>query len=145
MNIVSKLMEKLALSCSAFAGTSPAFVIALTLVVAWAVSGPFFHYSPVWQMVINTFTTIVTFLMVFLIQRAQNKDMISIHAKLNELIAAQEGASNMLVNIEDATESELIQLKQRFVELSGPEDATTHAKSVASLLQAELELEAAES
>lgn len=126
-------MEKLALGCSAFTGTSPAFVIALSLVILWAVSGPFFHYSELWQMVINTATTIVTFLMVFLIQRAQNKDMISIHAKLNELIAAQEGASNMLVNIEDATEQELLQLKKRFIALSGPEDQTTHAKSVANL------------
>ena len=138
MRSLSLLMEKLALGCSAFAGTSIAFCVALALVIGWAVSGPYFHYSQNWQIVINTATTIVTFLMVFLIQRAQNKDMISIHAKLNELIAAQEGASNKLVNIEDSTEEELIKLKGHFKTLSGPDDATTEAKSIAAILQQEI-------
>jgi low affinity Fe/Cu permease len=86
-------------------------------------------------MVINTATTIITFLMVFLIQRAQNKDILSIHAKLNELIAAKEGASNKLVNIEDCSEEELLKLKDSFRSLSSPEDSSTHAKSITEVAQ----------
>jgi len=88
-------------------GTSAAFGLALLAVIIWAAVGPFFGYSDTWQLVINTGTTIVTFLMVFLIQRSQNKDSIAIHLKLNELVAAVNGASNRLINIEDLTEDEI--------------------------------------
>src|ERR1700740_1427751 len=86
--------------------------------IIWAVSGPFFHYSENWQLVINTGTTIVTFLMVFLIQKAQNKDSLAIQLKLNELIAAHEFASNRLVNVENMTEDELKVIQKYYARLS---------------------------
>ncbi len=79
-------------------------------VIIWAVLGPVFKYSETWQLVINTGTTIITFLMVFFIQKAQNKDSMAIHLKLNELVASHEGASNRLVDVEDLTEKELMML-----------------------------------
>jgi low affinity Fe/Cu permease len=99
-------------------GSSGAFMIAIAVIVIWAVSGPIFHYSDTWQLVINTGTTIVTFLMVFLIQKSQNKDSKAIHMKLNELIASHQGTSNRMVNIEDLSEEELRQLSKFYVELS---------------------------
>jgi len=131
---IGRFLEKLALDCSTFAGTSTAFALAILLVFIWAVTGPLFHYCDVWQMVINTVTSIMTFLMVFLIQRAQNKDILSIHAKLNELIATQEGASNRLVGIEDCSEEELILLREQHRHLSGPDDYGTESKSVSQVL-----------
>ena len=91
---------------------------ALLVVIIWVGSGPFFHYSDTWQLVINTGTTIITFLMVFLIQKAQNKDSKALQIKLNELIAASKQASNRMVDIEDLTESELDQLHQYFAKLA---------------------------
>lgn len=99
-------------------GKPYAFLTALGVVVVWAVSGPFFNYSETWQLIINTGTTIITFLMVFLIQQAQNKDTVALHLKLNELIAANKRASNRLINVEDLTEDELVNLKNFFVHLS---------------------------
>ncbi|MEO3407615.1 low affinity iron permease family protein [Mucilaginibacter sp. CAU 1740] len=99
-------------------GSSAAFMIAAATVVIWAVSGPLFHYSETWQLVINTGTTIVTFLMVFLIQKSQNKDSKAIHLKLNELLASHEGTSNRMVNIEDLTEEELDHLYKFYIRLS---------------------------
>lgn len=110
--------EKLALKLTRFSGTTTAFIIALSTIVLWAASGQFFGYSEVWQLVINTCTTIVTFLMVFLIQRAQNKDSLSIQLKLNEIIASINGASNRLVDIEDMSERDLITLKKHYQKLS---------------------------
>src|ERR1700744_2300975 len=88
-------------------GSSAAFIIAIVTIIVWAVTGPIFKYSDTWQLVINTGTTIVTFLMVFLIQKTQNKDSKAIHLKLNELIASHQGTSNRMVNIDDLTEEEL--------------------------------------
>jgi low affinity Fe/Cu permease len=99
-------------------GSSGAFILAALVVLVWAVSGPVFHFSETWQLVINTGTTIITFLMVFLIQKAQNKDSKAVHLKLNELIAAMEGASNRMVNIEDLSEGELEQIHSFYVKLS---------------------------
>ena len=90
-----------------FSGSTAAFVAAATIVLVWGTTGPLFHYSETWQLVINTGTTIVTFLMVFLIQRAQNKDSLVLHLKLNELIAATQGASNRLINAQDFSEEEI--------------------------------------
>lgn len=95
-------------------GSSAAFVLALLTVLVWAVSGPFFQYSEDWQLIINTGTTIVTFLMVFLIQKAQNKESMSVQLKLNELIAATKGASNRLVSVENLTEDELLVLQKHY-------------------------------
>lgn len=101
-----------------FTGSSAAFIGAALTVVIWAVSGPFFGYSETWQLVINTGTTIITFLMVFLIQKAQNKDSKAIQIKLNELIAASDKASNRIVDIEDLTEKELDKLHRYYEKLS---------------------------
>ena len=80
----------------------------------WIVTGPLFHFSDTWQLVINTGTTIITFLMVFLIQRTQNKDALAIHIKLNEIVAALEGASNRLIDVEDLTEGEIETLHKHY-------------------------------
>lgn len=112
------LFESFANKATAFTGSSPAFIGAALIVVIWAISGPFFNFSEIWQLVINTGTTIITFLMVFLIQKAQNKDSKAIQIKLNELIAASEKASNRIVDIEDLTEKELDNLHKFYEELS---------------------------
>lgn len=99
-------------------GSSAAFLVAVGIVVVWAISGPIFNYSETWQLVINTGTTIITFLMVFLIQKTQNKDSKAIHLKLNELISASAGCSNRMVDIEDITEDELDQLHKFYAKLA---------------------------
>ena len=111
-------MEKFSTAVTSAAGSTPAFVIALALVIAWAITGPMFNYSEEWQLVINTGTTIITFLMVFLIQKSQNKDSLAIQLKLNELVASHEFASNRLVNVENMTEDELKVIKKYYAYLS---------------------------
>ena len=101
-----------------FTGSTAAFGIALGVVVVWALVGPLFGFSDTWQLVINTGTTIVTFLMVFLIQRSQNKDSLAIHLKLNELVAAMQGASNRLIDVESLSEKELATLHRFYTELA---------------------------
>ncbi len=110
--------EKMASIVTKVCGSTSTFVIALCIIIAWLISGPLFHYSDTWQLIINTSTTIITFLMVFLIQRSQNKDSLAIHLKLNELIAAHEYASNRLVSVEDISEEELKVLQIFFKELA---------------------------
>lgn len=112
------IFESFANKATAFTGSSPAFIGAALIVIIWAISGPFFKFSETWQLVINTGTTIITFLMVFLIQKAQNKDSKAIQIKLNELIASNEKASNRIVDIEDLTEKELDQLHRYYEMLS---------------------------
>ena len=99
-------------------GSTAAFMIAVFVVIIWGVSGPFFHFSENWQLVINTGTTIITFLMVFLIQKSQNKDSLAIQLKLNELVAAHEFASNRLVNVENMSEDELKVIRKYYSHLS---------------------------
>jgi low affinity Fe/Cu permease len=104
-----------------FVGSSTGLLAAIGVVVAWAASGPLFGFSNTWQLVINTGTTIVTFLMVFLIQRTQNKDGLALQLKLNELVAAMHGASNRLIEVEDLSEEELHVLRthyRRLVEMA---------------------------
>lgn len=101
------------------AGQPRAFVIAVTIIVAWALSGPAFGFSDSWQLVINTGTTIITFLMVFLIQSTQNRDTVAMQLKLDELIRAITGARDQLIDIEDLTEEELEQLQAKFARLAG--------------------------
>jgi low affinity Fe/Cu permease len=114
----NSFFERFANAATKFTGSSPAFLGAAAIVVVWAATGPLFNYSETWQLVINTGTTIITFLMVFLIQKAQNKDGKAIQLKLNELIAAHERASNRMVDIEDLTETELDQLHKFYVTLA---------------------------
>lgn len=126
-------LENLALMVTKWTGTSMAFSLALLVVIVWIVTGPVFSYSDTWQLVINTGTTIVTFLMVFLIQRAQNKDSMAINAKLNEIIASQKGASNRLINAEDLSEDEMCQIHQyycKLVELAKKDSQITDSHSL---------------
>src|SRR6201990_2158850 len=118
MHRKKNFFEKFANWATNATGSSTAFILASATIVIWAVTGPLFKYSETWQLVINTGTTIVTFLMVFLIQKAQNKDSKAIHLKLNELLASHEGTSNRMVDIEDLTETELDKLRKFYVELS---------------------------
>ena len=113
--------DALANRVSTAAGRPRAFVIALAVIVVWAVSGPLFHWSDTWQLVINTGTTIVTFLMVFLIHNAQNRDGAAIQAKLDELIRAVSHARNEFIGIEHLTEAELDELRAALEKLVGDE------------------------
>src|SRR5262245_52799227 len=123
------VFERLAQAVTAFSGSTPALVMAGAVVLLWALSGPLFGFSQTWQLVINTGTTVVTFLMVFLIQRAQNKESLAVQLKLNEIVAAVQGASNRLVNVEDLTEEELRTLHRHYEALArlAKEEADLHA------------------
>ncbi|TCH99614.1 low affinity iron permease family protein [Roseococcus sp. SYP-B2431] len=108
---VGHIFARIAQRSSQETGRPWAFVMALAVVVAWAASGPFFDYSDTWQLVINTGTTVITFLMVFLIQNAQNRDTQAIQLKLDELIRATEGAHNRLIALENQSEETLAEVK----------------------------------
>src|SRR5215213_5138625 len=130
---LSELLERFSFHVTKATGTSVAFVLALTTILVWAITGPYFHFSDTWQLVINTGTTIVTFLMVFLIQRAQNKDALAIHLKLNEIVAAMEGASNRLIDVEDLSEPEIDALRnyyKRLIDLAREDDKLTMTHSI---------------
>ena len=132
-NRISELLEKFSHQATIATGTSAAFVMAVLVIVIWIITGPVFHYSDTWQLVINTGTTIVTFLMVFLIQRAQNKDALAIHLKLNEIVAALEGASNRLIDVEDLSEPEIDALRKyykRLIDLARTDDVLTTTHSI---------------
>jgi low affinity Fe/Cu permease len=115
---ISRFFNKFSTKVTQITGRPIATILAFLLVLTWGVSGPLFDYSDSWQLFINTTTTIITFLMVFIIQQSQNKDTIALQLKLNELIACNEKASNRLVDIEDLTEEELVMLKRFYVKLS---------------------------
>jgi len=115
---ISKFFERFSNKITNWTGSSTAFGIALGVIIIWGISGPIFGYSDTWQLVINTGTTIITFLMVFLIQKTQNKDSKAIQLKLNELVAASKKASNRMVDVEDFTEEELDLLHKFYQKLS---------------------------
>src|SRR5215813_8719735 len=115
---INQELERVAETATRRAGSSFAFAAAVGVVVVWLITGPIFHFSDTWQLVINTGTTIITFLMVFLIQRTQNKETEAIQLKLNELVAALKGASNRLIDLEDWTEEELSNLHQHYRRLA---------------------------
>ena len=115
---LGETFENFSKAITRFTGTTTAFGLALAVVLGWALLGPLFGFSDTWQLVINTSTTIVTFLMVFLIQRTQNKDSLAIHLKLNELVSAMQGASNRLIDVEALSEKELETLHRHYAELS---------------------------
>jgi low affinity Fe/Cu permease len=126
-------LERFARRATEWAGSTPAFALAMLTILVWGITGKFFGYSDTWQLVINTGTTIVTFLMVFLIQRSQNKDAHAVHLKLNELVAAVHGASNRLINVEDLTEEEVKVLHEHYcklVELAKKDDRITVSHSI---------------
>ena len=132
-NKLSQILEQFSLKATKATGTSMSFILALSVIIIWALTGPLFRFSDTWQLVINTSTTIVTFLMVFLIQRTQNKDAQAIHLKLNEIVAALEGASNNLIDVEDLTEGEietLLTYYQKLVEMAKNDIKLTQSHSV---------------
>ena len=98
-------------------GSPYAFIVAVLFIILWACTGPIFHFSDTWQLIVNTGTSVITFLMVFIIQQSQNKDTMALQLKLNELIAASSKASNRLIDVEDLTEDELRQLKKFYCDL----------------------------
>ena len=112
-----ELFRKFAQATSAAVGSSWAFILAFLIIVVWAITGPMFHYSDTWQLVINTGTTIITFLMVFLIQNTQNRDAKAIHLKLDELIKGVKGARTGLVNLEQLSDEDLERLHKEFERL----------------------------
>jgi low affinity Fe/Cu permease len=116
-NKLGLMLERFSQKATQATGTSMAFIIALSLIFVWGLTGPLFNFSNTWQLVINTGTTIITFLMVFLIQRSQNKDALAIHLKLNEIVAALEGASNRLIDVESLNEQEIETLHKHYREL----------------------------
>jgi low affinity Fe/Cu permease len=115
--ILRDLFRRVAHWTAHVVGTSGAFLVALAVIGVWLISGPFFHYSDTWQLFINTGTTIVTFLMVFLIQNSQNRDSHALHLKLDELISANEKARNRLLALEDLSDAELAELQLEFEQL----------------------------
>lgn len=117
-NQLGRIFDRFSTKVTQVTGRPVSFIVAISIVVVWAITGPIFNYSDTWQLVINTGTTIITFLMVFVIQQSQNKDTAAIHLKLNELIAASGTASNRLVSAEDLTEDELLTLKEFYVTIS---------------------------
>ena len=136
-----RFFENTASQATKAAGSNTAISIAFSIVFIWLICGPFVNYSEHWQWIIHTITTIITFLMVFIIQHSQNKDTTAMHIKLNELLAANKNASNRVVNIEDLSEPELMLLKSFYKKLSDlaeeeKELFTTHSVDEATLNQA---------
>jgi low affinity Fe/Cu permease len=114
---MNEWFRKFAHRTASVTGSSWAFLLAVVIILAWIVTGPIFHFSDTWQLVINTATTIITFLMVFLIQNTQNRDAMAMHLKLDELIRAMQGARNQLVNLEEFSDEELQELQEEFAEV----------------------------
>ena len=129
---MARFFERIAGTVVLASGQPSAFIIALAIIIIWAVTGPLFHWSDTWQLVINTGTTIVTFLMVFLIQNAQNRDASAIQAKLDELIRSVGKARNEFIGIEHLSERELVALLKTLEELAG--DESSHRLAIARLI-----------
>src|SRR5436305_3345256 len=129
----TNILSRFATAATTWTGSTPAFLTAALVIVVWLITGPLFHYSDTWQLVINTGTTIVTFLMVFLIQRSQNKDALAVQLKLDEIVAALEGASNRLISVEDLSEEDLKVLRihyQRLAEMAKRDFEITESHSI---------------
>lgn len=126
---MNESFRKFAQLVSDAAGSSWAFLIAFFTIIVWAISGPIFHFSETWQLVINTGTTIITFLMIFLVQNAQNRDARATHLKLDELIRAVKGAQDKLIDAEDLPEEELEKDKEKLVVLSKKRQTSKRGKN----------------
>jgi low affinity Fe/Cu permease len=124
---MAKWFSRFAMRTADWSGRFGAFVLALGVVIVWAISGPIFNFSETWQLVINTGTTIVTFLMVFLIQNSQNRDSAAIHLKLDEIIRSIEAASNQMIDAEEDDDEQLENLKKQYKELREKQDVTVDA------------------
>jgi len=136
-NRLSLLFQRMANKVTKATGSPIAFIIAATVIIIWGITGPIFGFSDTWQLVINTGTTIITFLMVFIIQQSANKETAAIQLKLNELIACHERASNRLVDIEDLTEEELERIKKFYIKISDLAEQENDVSSSHSLNEAE--------
>lgn len=134
---LSLLFTKFSAVVIKFTGSPAAFFIALLVIIVWAACGPIAKFNDTWQLIINTSTTIITFLMVFLIQQSQNRDTLAMQLKLNELIASSKGASNHLIDIEDLTEEELETLKQYYIKLAKLVKNEQDIRTVHSIAEAE--------
>ena len=130
--------EKVSNTITSYSGSSPVFIAAVGLILIWGITGPIFHYSNTWLLIVNTGTSIITFLMVFLIQKSQNKESIAVQLKLNELIAANNNASNRLLNIQDLSEEQLNTLYEHYrtlVELTQKSKSNTQRHSVEDAIE----------
>ena len=136
----TKKFDKFSTAVTKVTGRPMAFFIALCIIITWALTGPIFGYSDTWQLVINTGTTIITFLMVFIIQQSQNKETMALQLKINELIAASMDSSNRLIDIEDLTEDELEVIKKYYIKLSKLAKKQTELFSSHSLDEAYLDI-----
>lgn len=134
---MNDLFRRWAARTATLAGSPGAFLIALGVVLVWLITGPVFHFSDTWQLVINTGTTIITFLMVFLIQNAQNRDATAMHLKLDELIRTGKDASNSMIDIENLSDDELRLLQKSFQRLA--EKEVSRAENVLNEVDKELE------
>ena len=130
-------LERSASAVTRWTGSTSAFALSCGIIFVWAFTGPLFNFDNTWQLVINTGTTVVTFLMVFLIQRTQNKDSLAIHLKLNEIVAALEGASNRLIDVESLTEHELRVLHTHYARLAQKSQQETNVTQSHSIEEAE--------
>lgn len=136
---MSRLFSHAAHWIAAQCGHAGVFIAAVAIVVVWAATGPLFGYSDTWQLIINTGTTIITFLMVFLIQNTQNRDTAAIQLKLDELIRANQNARNAMLCLEDFTEDELKRVKTAFASLASIPEASQHAMGAVHEVKKELE------
>lgn len=136
-----KFMERLAQKCSQWAGSSWAFLLAGSIVVLWLMAGPLFHFSDGWHIFIGTICAIITFLMVFLLHRSQIKDSLTMHLKLNEIIASLKGANNHLINIEELTEEQVVALHKKYQSLAtqihSSDEASTHVVTAKIMMEAQ--------
>jgi low affinity Fe/Cu permease len=118
VNYLSSAVNRFASAAASASGSTSVFLVALCIILIWLIAGPWFNFSERWQMIINTTTSIITFLMVFLIQKAQNKDFLALQIKLNELVSAHKLASNQIINVEDLTEEELQVINKYYSKLA---------------------------
>jgi len=136
---ISEKFDNIAHKATVFAGSTGAFSVAFSVIIIWVITGPIFNYSDTWQLVINTGTTVITFLMVFLIQRSQNKESLAVQLKLNELVASSSDASNRLIDIEDLTQAELEHLHKFYIKLAHMAEKEANLKEVHSISDEEIE------
>ncbi len=140
---INDIFDVFAHKATIFAGSSAAFSVAFFVIVIWIVTGPVFKFSDTWQLVINTSTTIVTFLMVFLIQRSQNKESLAVQLKLNELVASSKDASNRLIDIEDLTQDDLEHLHKFYIKLARRAEKESNLKETHSVEDEKIEEDSA--
>lgn len=144
LDSLGRQIEQVSLWATEWSGRTEAIVGAVIICVLWAVAGPFMHFSDTWQLIINTLTSLVTFVMVFLIQRAQNKSSLAIQLKLNEVIAALRGASNRLIAVEELSEDELRVLHDRYQQLAEMTQQDSRRKAAYSVEAVEQHMAEAE-